>query len=65
MPTQRTAAISGDRDVCWYCGGRLIWDSDFAYDDIYEDGKGIVTYLHCADCGAEVEYRKREEDENV
>jgi hypothetical protein len=48
------------RDVCWYCGGQLIWDSDFDMDEIYGE-EGIVTYLHCSDCGANVEYTLKNE----
>ena len=51
----------GDR--CWYCGGRLIWDNDFDYADVYGEGKGIVTYLHCTNCEAIVEYSIKDEDE--
>ena len=42
--------------TCWYCGGQLIWDSDFNYDEVFGEGEGIVTFLHCTDCGAEVRY---------
>ena len=51
--------------TCWYCGGQLVWDSDFNYDEVYGEGKGIVTYLHCSNekCGATVEYSLREDDE--
>lgn len=55
------------RDACWYCGGQLIWDSDFNADEAYGDGdgkpEGIVSYLHCARCGARVEYTLIEDDE--
>ena len=46
---------------CWYCGGKLIWNSDFNYSDVYGEGEGIVTYLHCSNCGAEVEYSRRDD----
>ena len=55
----------GARDVCWYCGGRLIWDSDFNYDEVHGEGEGIVTYLHCMDCGAEVVYSKRDDEDEI
>ena len=55
----------GARDVCWYCGGRLIWDSDFNYDEVHGEGEGIVTYLHCTECGAEVVYSKRDDEDEV
>ena len=47
-------------DKCWYCGGKLVWDSDFNYDEVYDEGEGIVTYLHCSKCGAEIEYSRRD-----
>ena len=50
---------AGARDVCWYCGGRLRWDSDFGYDEVFCEGEGIVSYLHCTNCGATVQYSQR------
>lgn len=52
-------------DTCWYCGGKLYWQSDFNYDEVFGKGEGIVTYLKCSHCGANVEYSKCEDnDEN-
>ena len=28
-------------DKCWYCGGKLEWDSDFNYDEVHERVKGL------------------------
>ena len=55
------------RDVCWYCGGQLVWQNDWSYTDFYDaedeqDESRIVTILKCADCGAEVEYRSPREE---
>ena len=47
------------RDCCWYCGGLLVWQSDFNYDEIYYEGEGIVSFLECSNCGAVVEYSLR------
>jgi hypothetical protein len=58
------------RDVCWLCGGRLIWGADHNAEDLGYDapgadfnpedygyeGDGIVATLHCSDCEAEVTY---------
>ena len=41
---------------CWYCGEEMIWDLDFDYDKVYGEGKGIVTFLHCSNCGAKAEF---------
>lgn len=41
---------------CWYCGEEMIWDQDFDYDEVYGEGKGIVTFLHCSNCGANAEF---------
>ena len=48
---------------CWYCGGQLRWDSDFSYDEIFGEGDGIVSFLTCMNCGAEVQYSLREEED--
>ena len=44
------------RDVCWLCGGRLIWHADFNPEDYGYEGDGIVAVLHCSNCDAEVTY---------
>lgn len=50
---------------CWYCGSKLIWMNDYNYDEVYGEGEGIVTYLLCSnkDCNAQVEYSKRDDEE--
>lgn len=45
---------------CWYCGGKLIWQSDHDLSD-EEDAGGIMTTLICPKCGALVEYTLRDE----
>lgn len=57
--------MAGENSRCWYCGGELIWQSDFEYSDVYPEGKGIVTYLLCSNCGAEVEYSLRIDEEET
>jgi len=52
-----------ERTACWYCGGELIWQSDFNYDEVHGEGEGIVSYLGCSGCGAEVQYSKREDED--
>lgn len=61
--TDKDWPYMGARDVCWYCGGRLIWDSDFNYDEVHGEGEGIVTFMHCSKCGANVEYSQRTDEE--
>lgn len=41
---------------CWYCGAPLVWDCDYDYADVFTEGEGIVTMLHCSNCNANVEY---------
>ena len=49
---------------CFHCGQRtVIWDSDFNLEDIGEEGEGIVHFCHCENCGAEIQYIIRMEDE--
>ena len=52
------------RDVCWVCGGQLIWggDHDLDKDDNLE--YHIVSNLTCSSCESFVEvYHKRPENE--
>lgn len=51
------------RDVCWLCGGKLIWQSDANYDEVHGEGEGIVTFLRCSACDADVQYSKKEVNE--
>ena len=57
-------SMTMSNDKCWYCGGRLCWNSDFNYDEVYGEGEGIVSFLTCTNCGAEVQYSKREGENN-
>lgn len=43
---------------CWHCGSKMIWQSDFSYEDFGypKDVKdGIVTILVCSECAAYAE----------
>lgn len=53
-----------NRNVCWLCGGRLIWHCDYDPSGILgvEDLEGQITHLSCQDCKARVEYRLILED---
>ena len=51
------------RDVCWLCGGKLIWGADFDAQDYGCEGDGIVATLSCSDCNANVTYVLLNEDE--
>lgn len=49
---------------CFHCGERtLCWDNDFDAEDLGYDQPGIVQFLHCENCGAEVEYKLFDEEE--
>lgn len=51
---------------CFHCGARAVsWDSDFDFSDFGYDGEGIVHICHCANCGAEIEYRVPIENSEV
>lgn len=50
---------------CFHCGHKsVIWDSDFTFDERGYNGYGIVHFLHCANCGAEIEYAVAIRDDN-
>ena len=43
---------------CFHCLRRtVVWDCDYNFEDFGYEGDGIVQILHCANCGAEIEYR--------
>jgi len=49
---------------CFHClTNSVIWDADFTFDDCGYEGEGIVHFCHCCNCGAEIEYRIREDEE--
>lgn len=42
---------------CFHCGNRsVIWDSDFDLKGCGYECDGVVHVLHCANCGAEIQY---------
>lgn len=50
---------------CFHCGEKaVIWDSDYEFSDLGYEGTGIVHLLHCANCGTEIEYAIKENDED-
>lgn len=52
-------------NMCSYCKGinSLVWQSDFNYDEVFGEGEGIVSFYTCRECGAEVQYSLRTEEE--
>lgn len=50
---------------CFHCLQKsVIWDSDFDFEDYGYDGEGIVHVCHCANCGADIEYTIRTDDQD-
>lgn len=50
---------------CFHClQYTVIWDNDFSFEDFGYEGEGIVQVCHCANCGAEIEYRLSYDEEN-
>ncbi|MDT3386261.1 MAG: hypothetical protein LIR46_00615 [Bacteroidota bacterium] len=48
---------------CFHCGSySVVWGADFTFEDYGYEGEGIVHSCHCANCGADVEYRAPLED---
>ena len=43
---------------CFHCGEKaVIWDNDFSFEDYGYEGDGIIHCCHCTNCGAEIEYK--------
>ena len=49
--------------ACWFCGGQLVWDNDYNYDEVFGDGEGIVAMLHCTECGAGAWFIQHDEED--
>ena len=49
---------------CFHCGSRsVIWDCDFTFEDYGYEGDGIIQDLHCCNCGAQIQYFIRLDNE--
>ena len=50
---------------CFQClSDGVVWDSDFTFEDFGYEGEGLVHVCHCENCGAEIEYRISEGEED-
>jgi hypothetical protein len=41
----------------------VIWDNDYSLEEVYGVGDGIIHACHCTECGAEITYVLRFDDE--
>ncbi|MCD3276707.1 hypothetical protein [Clostridium botulinum] len=41
---------------CWYCGAKMIWNSDFTFEDYALEGEGVISILSCPNCQATAEF---------
>ena len=49
---------------CFHCGARaVVWQCDYDFEDFGYEGTGIVQCLCCSNCGADIEYRIRFDEE--
>lgn len=49
---------------CFHCLQRsVVWDSDYNPGDMGYEWTGVVHVLHCANCGAMIEYVVIDEEE--
>ena len=49
---------------CFHCGERsVVWQSDFSFEDYDLEGEGIVQVCRCGNCGAEIMYMIREDED--
>ena len=48
--------------TCWYCNGKMIWQSDFNFEDYGREGEGIVTILTCSECEVRAEFSSKPEE---
>ena len=49
---------------CFHCLQKsVIWDSDFDFEDYGYDGVGVGHVCYCANCGVDIEYRIRTDNQ--
>ena len=54
------------RNVCWVCGGELIWGGDHDLEPDDSEEYSIVTNLSCSNCESFTEvYHKREQSTDL
>lgn len=52
------------RTMCWFCGGKMIWQCDNDLDEVFmTEDEGIVATLVCQSCNATAQYIQKEESE--
>ena len=49
---------------CAFCMSKMVWQSDFNYDEIYADGEGVVSFYNCSNekCGADAQFSLRDDE---
>lgn len=51
---------------CFHCLHQsVVWQSDYSFEDFDYEGEGIVQILECANCGAEISYTIRLDEEDL
>lgn len=51
---------------CFHCGKQaVVWESDFSFEEYYNEGEGIVHILHCCHCGAHIVYSVPDDPEEA
>ena len=64
MAIEALEETNGGRNVCFHCGARaVIWQCDYDFEDMGYEGEGVVNCLRCSNCGADIEYRVRCDNE--
>lgn len=49
---------------CFHCLHNTVhWESDFTFEDYGLEGEGIIHVCHCSNCGADIEYQIRLDEE--
>lgn len=49
---------------CFHClKNGVCWECDYDFEDFGYEGEGVIHICHCANCGAEIEYKIKCESE--
>lgn len=50
---------------CFHCGAKAVyWQADFTFEDYGLEGEGVINVCKCGNCGADIEYYVRLDDED-
>lgn len=61
---EKSEEKTGSGYECFHCGqSAVFWRGDFTFEDYGIEGEGLIHVCECGNCGAEIEYYIRDDEE--